>query len=421
MKTNIFLQRFFTRCPRIIGSVMMGVLMIPAIAFTQTVYDNPSVVPLGTAGNFRILAGSTVTIISGTTITGDVGVSPGTVVTNGGTVNGTIHLNTAGAIQAQIDLTTAYDNAAGRSANATVPTELGGTTLGRGVYTSAAGTFGITGTLLLSGTANDVFIFKMASTLTTGASSNVNLTGGALATNVFWQVGSSATIDGNFKGIILALTAITQNTGASSIDGRLLARNSFVTSGGTSVLPVELTSFSAASNNNAIELNWNTSTEVNNYGFEIERSRLNNNFEKIGFVKGSGNSNSAKNYFFTDKQTLSGKYFYRLKQIDNDGAFEYSKVVEADFKLLQSFELSQNYPNPFNPTTSISYSIPLDSRVELLIYGITGEVVKSLVNEYQTAGIYSVNFNAAGLSSGIYFYKIIANNFLQVKKMSVIK
>ena len=293
-----------------------------------------------------------------------------------------------------------------------------------GVYNSAA-TFAITGTLTLNGNATDIFIFQAGSTLITATDSRVTLNG-VLWTNVFWQVGSSSTLGVNsvFEGTIMANTSITANTGAT-IHGRLLAGavtvSGAVVLNANSALPVELTSFTAELKNNAVELNWNTSTEVNNYGFEIERSNLNNNFDKIGFVKGSGNSNSAKDYFFTDKLTLSGKYFYRLKQIDNDGAFEYSKVVETDFKLLQSFELSQNYPNPFNPTTRISYSIPLDSRVELLIYGITGELVKSLVNEYQTAGIYTIDFNAADLSSGIYFYKITANDFLQIKKMSVIK
>lgn len=265
-----------SRCSRFIGVPLIAgltiALMVPAATLSQIVYSNPATVDLLTAANFRILAGSTVTINTGTTVTGDVGVSPGTTVTNNGTVNGTIHLNTAAAIQAQTDLTAAYTDAAGRTVNETVATELGGTTLGRGVYTAADGTFEITGTLTLSGTASDIFIFKMATTLTTGASSSVSLTGGALASNVFWQVGSSATIDGAFKGIILALTAITQNTGISSVDGRLLARNSFVTVGGTSVLPVELTSFTASVVDNSVHLNWETATEVNNHGFEIERA-----------------------------------------------------------------------------------------------------------------------------------------------------
>lgn len=284
----------------------------------------------------------------------------------------------------------------------------------------------MTTNLTLNGSG--IYIFKTATSLNTTAATVVNLINGAVWSDIYWQVGAAVTLGaGNsvFEGTILCNTDITVGSPAT-VHGRLLGNGAVsvasATIGASEIpLPVELTSFTAVINNSAVELNWNTATEVNNYGFEIERSSLNNNFEKIGFVKGSGNSNSAKDYFFIDKQTLSGKCFYRLKQIDNDGAFEYSKVVEADFKLLQTYELSQNYPNPFNPTTKINYSIPVDGRVRLLIYGITGELVKSLINEYQTAGIYSVNFNASGLSSGIYFYKIIANDFLQIKKMSVIK
>jgi hypothetical protein len=186
-------------------------------------------------------------------------------------------------------------------------------------------------------------------------------------------------------------------------------------------LPVELTSFSASVIGSNVILGWQTATELNNYGFEIERSNNNINFEKIGFVQGSGNSNSDKNYSFTDKQKLSGKCYYRLKQIDNDGAYEYSKAVEAVFELPKTFELSQNYPNPFNPSTKINYSLPVDSRVQLLVYGVTGELVRSVVDENQSAGNYTVDFDASSLSSGVYFYKIIANDYLQIKKMSILK
>jgi hypothetical protein len=190
---------------------------------------------------------------------------------------------------------------------------------------------------------------------------------------------------------------------------------------------VELTSFTAALNNSEVELNWTTATEVNNYGFEVERVIRNEelgirNWKKVGFVQGNGNSNSSREYSFTDKTITFGSYAYRLKQLDNDGAHTYSDVIEVNaVQIPNGFLLNQNYPNPFNPSTKINYSIPVDSRVQLLVYGITGEQVKSLVNEYQTAGIYTVDFDASVLSSGIYFYKIIANNFLQIKKMSVLK
>jgi uncharacterized repeat protein (TIGR01451 family) len=191
-------------------------------------------VPLGTAANFAVLAGSTVTNTGPTTINGDLGLSPGTSVTGfpPGRVNGALHVADSVAVQAKADLTAAYNNAAARPVTATVPVELGGTTLTPGVYHSAAGTFGITGTLTLDaqGDPNAVFIFQAASTLITAASSNVTLINGAQASNVFWVVGSSATLGTNstLRGTVMALASITVTTG-TSIDGRALARNGAVT------------------------------------------------------------------------------------------------------------------------------------------------------------------------------------------------
>ncbi len=192
-------------------------------------------------------------------------------------------------------------------------------------------------------------------------------------------------------------------------------------------LPVELTTFTASVVDKNVELNWETATEVNNYGFEIERQYLESSiklqeWEKISFVEGHGNSNSPKYYSYTDN-TLekSGNYVYRLKQVDIDGTYEYSEEVEIDFGSPEAYELSQNYPNPFNPTTSIKYNLPTDAYVRLNVYNILGETIAELVNTKKSAGYHNVTFNAEGLNSGIYFYKLETNNFTQIHKMLLIK
>ena len=205
-------------------------------------------------------------------------------------------------------------------------------------------------------------------------------------------------------------------------------------------LPVELTSFDAKVSGNKVLLNWETATEVNNYGFEVERASLSASplrvWGKIGFVNGNGNSNSSKSYYFIDANITEGKYSYRLKQIDNDGQFEYSKVVEVDLGVPSEFELSQNYPNPFNPTTTIKFTIPESSLnpsqegtlVKLTVFNILGQQVAVLVNDVLESGVHTINFDASELNSGIYIYRIAihsdkleAGAFIQSKKMTLIK
>jgi len=201
-----------------------------------------------------------------------------------------------------------------------------------------------------------------------------------------------------------------------------------------SALPVELSSFSAIVKGDKVELNWQTATEVNNYGFEIQRSvvssqqsafsGLQSEWETIGFVNGHGNSNSPKQYSFTDNLlnlNLNLSLNYRLKQIDADGSFEYSKEIEAAIDKPTVFSLAQNYPNPFNPATKISYQIPADNLVTLKIFDVLGKEAATLINADQTAGSYEVTFNAANLPSGVYFYKIEAGSFVSVKKLLLMK
>jgi len=190
-------------------------------------------------------------------------------------------------------------------------------------------------------------------------------------------------------------------------------------------LPVELSSLIASFNKSAVSLKWQTRTEVNNYGFEVERASSMTSpsqvWEKIGFVNGHGNSNSPKDYSFVDKNPTGGsKFIYRLKQIDNDGKFEYSKEVEIEL-VPNEFNLFQNYPNPFNPATSIKFALQKAGIVNLIVYNMLGEQIATLVNEVKEAGFYDVQFDASNLSTGVYIYRFTAGDFVQTKKMTLMK
>lgn len=187
------------------------------------------------------------------------------------------------------------------------------------------------------------------------------------------------------------------------------------------VVPVELTSFTATSQGSSVFLNWSTASEINNSGFDVERKSINSDWSTIGFVQGNGTTTDAKEYSFTDKNLTAGNYNYRLKQIDFDGTFAYSNIVEADISLPSQFELVQNYPNPFNPSTKIQYNIPEAGNVKLTVFNLLGQEVKTLVNEFKEAGSHIINFNAEGLNSGIYLYRVEANGFSEVRKMTLIK
>lgn len=221
------------RVSRVFGTIGLTA-SVAVLAVAQTALAAPSPVGLGTAGGFAVLAGETITNTGPTTITGDVGLHPGSAVTGFAsvTLHGSQHVADGVALQAKNALVTAYNDAAGRTPATTIATELGGQSLKSGVYNSTAGTFGVTGTLTLDaeGNSHAVFIFQAASTLISAPGSSVSLINGATACNVFWQVGSSATLDTTtrFKGTIMALTSIALKTGAT-LEGRALARNGEVT------------------------------------------------------------------------------------------------------------------------------------------------------------------------------------------------
>ena len=187
-------------------------------------------------------------------------------------------------------------------------------------------------------------------------------------------------------------------------------------------LPVELASFTATTNRNNVTLSWSTSKEINNQGFDVERSIAGeNNYSKVGTVAGNGTTTDLKNYNFSERVN-TGNYSYRLKQIDFNGNFEYHNLSgEVNVGVPSEYAMSQNYPNPFNPSTKIDYDIPADGNVAIILYDMSGREVSKLVNEFKPAGYYTVNFNASNLSSGMYFYRIASSNFSQTKKMVLVK
>ena len=193
------------------------------------------------------------------------------------------------------------------------------------------------------------------------------------------------------------------------------------------LLPVELASFTSSVSNNNVELNWRTISEQNNSGFAVERKNsINSTWNNIGFIAGAGNSTTERSYSFHDNSIATGRYSYRLKQTDFNGNFKYYELGnEVIVGIPAKFSLAQNYPNPFNPVTNINFELPVDSKVSIKIFDISGREVSSLINEARPAGYYSVSFNASSLSSGVYFYKLSAEGsgqkFEVTKKMMLIK
>ena len=186
-------------------------------------------------------------------------------------------------------------------------------------------------------------------------------------------------------------------------------------------VPVELTSFNCEIYKNNVKIAWETATEVNNRGFEIQRMRDNENWVTIGFKDGKGTISIPQSYSFTDKDLLSGKYRYRLKQVDFNGAYSYSQIVEALIDDPVQSSLYQNYPNPFNPVTKIKYQLSESAKVKLRVFNALGEDVKTLINEEQQAGTYEIEFNGNGLPSGVYYNQLTAGNYVQIRKMILLK
>lgn len=240
--------------------------------------------------------------------------------------------------------------------------------------------------------------------------------------------------DGSDKNITLdALQKITFNDAAGQINFRLtnattqtvainlMQKTTTSDIGEGSALPVELVAFHATAKNNTISLTWKTATEVNNFGFDIERKASNLAWDKIGFIQGSGNSNTPKEYSFADAPIKGTNFQYRLKQLDANGKFRYSEIVSINIGAPISFDLKQNYPNPFNPSTTIAYSIPTESLVTITVYDVLGKQITSLVNEQKKAGSYSVTLDGSRLSSGIYICRMHTSAYTSTTKMILMK
>lgn len=223
---------------------------------------------------------------------------------------------------------------------------------------------------------------------------------------------------------------VEENTILAAGDGTDICANSKTIAGTLSgtgtwcegVLPVELVSFAGRRDKNDMLLEWNTATEIENYGFEIHfRPSSAEEWSSIGFVSGHGNSNIPWFYSFRHVNAPEGRVQYRLKQIDRNGTVKYSQVINVAIRNDINFSLEVNYPNPFNPSTVINYSIASASHVSLKVYTLLGSEVAELVHEYKEPGTYAAVFNASALANGVYFYKLEAGQFADMKKLTVIK
>jgi len=293
------------------------------------------------------------------------------------------------------------------------------------VPTNAKGT----GWVLLSDTASsiehNITIAGLSSNLTAAHYHNApaGVGAGPLQPITFSDSSSSGTWTGFEENIIsellknrLYFNVHSADHTAGEIRGQIEFSN--IVSGN---IPVEFISFSASVSKNSVLLSWSTATETNNLGFEVEK-QIGSRWQRIGFVKGKGTSTELNTYSFSDKSVSAGTYSYRLKQIDFNGSFEYSDVINVNIGSPLSFKLNQNYPNPFNPATTINFQIPERTNVSLKIYDILGNEVMTLLDDVKEAGTYSVNFNAAGFASGIYIYKIsTGSGNIAAKKMTLLK
>jgi hypothetical protein len=245
-----------------------------------------------------------------------------------------------------------------------------------------------------------------------------------LGTALDFSSGNTMDINLNFSlNAVWVLDNLELVSFIQNLDGKEILQGTKLALPELGPLPVELTSFTASASAGKINLNWTTASEINNSGFEIERSLDGNTFFAVGFVKGGGTTTEPRTYSFTDEfdYNATQSIYYRLRQVDFNGSVNYSEIVSVVIEMPIEYALGQNYPNPFNPSTKIKYSVPKNGLVSILVYDLTGQEIATLLNEVKEPGNYELDFNGAGLSSGVYFYKMTSNGFSQVKKMSILK
>ncbi|MCR4438553.1 MAG: T9SS type A sorting domain-containing protein [bacterium] len=232
-----------------------------------------------------------------------------------------------------------------------------------------------------------------------------------------WQAGDTLAMrfenvgNGPFKGAVTYLRYVTTNEDLQYA--------------GQSALPVELVEFVAAVEQTElatrVRLTWKTASESNNFGFEVQRSPDRSNFQTLAFIPGAGTTAARQAYEYVDQEVRVGTYYYRLKQVDRDGSIQFTEPQCVEVAAPRAYALRQNYPNPFNPSTEIVYQLKEGGRVSLVVYNVLGEQVASLVDQVQEAGIHRVTFDASGLPTGVFFYRLRVNGFDQMRKMAVLK
>ncbi len=239
--------------------------------------------------------------------------------------------------------------------------------------------------------------------------------------------------NGNTASIVLNIVTEDLELGDYSMDMEITTNDPNsqlvvipVTMTVTNEIPVELVSFSAENIDDKVTLRWQTATETNNSGFEIHRTQQLNtkapeDWVSIAFVDGKGTSTKMNSYSFTDKINKPGTYLYRLKQIDYDGTISFSNTLEVDINIPAEFALYQNYPNPFNPSTTIKFSLPKQSHVKIKIFNSLGQIVETLIDIQMDEGYHEIRFNAANIASGVYYYRMEAGDYTEIKKMLIIK